>query len=361
MLFLFLTQQPLVVLRQVYFLEINIFTFSLYVFLSGIPHCMTYYLKTMQSIDMIVSLYENNFPVRFGVVLYSSKYVMQLEDHSAKEDVDKFEEDISDKVIYSFSGLGIYTNTFFRWVYRQDCETLFLLFHFSDYTSLQLYQGELWYSNGFRVFEQCMKCSSLLAIFCPRCFYSLVLLLLFGLEKKKIIHKINMIEIQKNTYWEKTDRSTYMLHTCIIPSTLKVPILVQLLNLLSFLFWLNHKLPLLWFTLFFRVLANNCTIFLDNHSLINSRVYYKRSLEPSLQKDSQPPKWFHPYPVNRENKKKPNFFLYHVHPVLSVRFQFNSFFCYMVKKDMTVSWISFLSTHINIVLSHLKRYTRYVG
>lgn len=67
----------------------------------------------MQSIDMIVSLYENNFPVRFGVVLYSSKYVMQLEDHSAKEDVDKFEEDISDKVIYSFSGLGIYTNTFF--------------------------------------------------------------------------------------------------------------------------------------------------------------------------------------------------------------------------------------------------------
>lgn len=170
-----------------------------------------------------------------------------------------------------------------------------------------------------------------------------------------------MIEIQKNTYWEKTDRSTYMLHTCIIPSTLKVPILVQLLNLLSFLFWLNHKLPLLWFTLFFRFLANNCTIFLDNHSLINSRVYYKRSLEPSLQKDSQPLKWFHPYPVNRENKKKPHFFLYHVHPVLSVRFQFNSFFCYMVKKDMTVSWISFLSTHINIVLSHLKRYTRYVG
>ena len=57
---------------------------------------------TLQSIDMIISLYENNFPVRFGIVLYSSKYIMQLENHSTKEDGDKFEEDISNMVIFTF-------------------------------------------------------------------------------------------------------------------------------------------------------------------------------------------------------------------------------------------------------------------
>ncbi|TKY71358.1 UDP-glucose:glycoprotein glucosyltransferase [Spatholobus suberectus] len=56
----------------------------------------------LESIDMIISLYENNFPVRFGIVLYSSKYIMQLENHSAKEDGDKF-EDLSDMIIRLFS------------------------------------------------------------------------------------------------------------------------------------------------------------------------------------------------------------------------------------------------------------------
>ncbi|XP_027931508.1 UDP-glucose:glycoprotein glucosyltransferase [Vigna unguiculata] len=56
----------------------------------------------LESIDMIMSLYESDFPVRFGVVLYSSKYIMQLENHSAKEDLDKF-EDISDMIIRLFT------------------------------------------------------------------------------------------------------------------------------------------------------------------------------------------------------------------------------------------------------------------
>lgn len=57
----------------------------------------------LESIDMIMSLYENSFPVRFGVVLYSSKYITQLEDHSTKEDGDKFAGDISDMIIRLFS------------------------------------------------------------------------------------------------------------------------------------------------------------------------------------------------------------------------------------------------------------------
>ncbi|KAK8469111.1 hypothetical protein PHAVU_006G215600 [Phaseolus vulgaris] len=60
-------------------------------------------ISGLESIDMIISLYESDFPVRFGVVLYSSKYITQLENLSAKEDRDKFEEDISDMIIRLFS------------------------------------------------------------------------------------------------------------------------------------------------------------------------------------------------------------------------------------------------------------------
>ncbi|KAJ1435014.1 UDP-glucose:Glycoprotein Glucosyltransferase [Sesbania bispinosa] len=56
-----------------------------------------------ESIDMIISLYENNFPLRLGIVLYSSKYIMQLENHSAEEDGDKFKEDISNMIMRLFS------------------------------------------------------------------------------------------------------------------------------------------------------------------------------------------------------------------------------------------------------------------
>ncbi|XP_019425825.1 PREDICTED: UDP-glucose:glycoprotein glucosyltransferase-like [Lupinus angustifolius] len=53
----------------------------------------------LESIDKIISLYEKNFPVRFGIVLYSSKYITQLENHSSKEVDNKFEEDISTLII----------------------------------------------------------------------------------------------------------------------------------------------------------------------------------------------------------------------------------------------------------------------
>ncbi|KAK7246869.1 hypothetical protein RIF29_41739 [Crotalaria pallida] len=57
----------------------------------------------LESIDMIISLYERNFPVRFGIVLYSSKYIMQLENHSTKEVDNKFEEDVSTLIIHLFN------------------------------------------------------------------------------------------------------------------------------------------------------------------------------------------------------------------------------------------------------------------
>lgn len=57
----------------------------------------------LESIDMIISLYENNVPVRFGIVLYSSKHVRQLEDRSSKVDEHKFEDDISNMIIRLFS------------------------------------------------------------------------------------------------------------------------------------------------------------------------------------------------------------------------------------------------------------------
>ncbi|KHN06495.1 UDP-glucose:glycoprotein glucosyltransferase [Glycine soja] len=56
--------------------------------------------NNLDEIDMIISLYENNFPVRFGIVLYSSKFVMQLENHATKEHSD---EDISTTIICLFS------------------------------------------------------------------------------------------------------------------------------------------------------------------------------------------------------------------------------------------------------------------
>jgi hypothetical protein len=62
-------------------------------------------IAILQSIEMITSLYENNFPMRFGVILYSSKFVKQIEinsDSSAKENDSQNEEDISSLVIISF-------------------------------------------------------------------------------------------------------------------------------------------------------------------------------------------------------------------------------------------------------------------
>ncbi|KAG6709705.1 hypothetical protein I3842_06G146800 [Carya illinoinensis] len=62
----------------------------------------------LESIDMIMSLYENNFPIRFGVILYSSKFVKRIEmnsdeiSSSAKENDSQNKEDISSLIIRLF-------------------------------------------------------------------------------------------------------------------------------------------------------------------------------------------------------------------------------------------------------------------
>ncbi|XP_028121931.1 UDP-glucose:glycoprotein glucosyltransferase-like [Camellia sinensis] len=33
----------------------------------------------LESIDMIISLYENNLPMRFGVILFSTKFIKMIE------------------------------------------------------------------------------------------------------------------------------------------------------------------------------------------------------------------------------------------------------------------------------------------
>ncbi|XP_044490237.1 UDP-glucose:glycoprotein glucosyltransferase isoform X2 [Mangifera indica] len=62
----------------------------------------------LQIIDMITSLYENNFPVRFGVILYSTKFINKIEvsggelESSAVEDDSQVKEDISSLIIRLF-------------------------------------------------------------------------------------------------------------------------------------------------------------------------------------------------------------------------------------------------------------------
>lgn len=56
-----------------------------------------YAVQIFQSIDMLISLYENNFPMRFGVVLYSSKLIKHIETSS---DDSQIEEDISTSVTF---------------------------------------------------------------------------------------------------------------------------------------------------------------------------------------------------------------------------------------------------------------------
>ena len=59
----------------------------------------------LQSVDMILSLYENNLPMRFGLILYSSKFIKKATIHglhlSAKDIDGETEEDIS-SLVFSF-------------------------------------------------------------------------------------------------------------------------------------------------------------------------------------------------------------------------------------------------------------------
>lgn len=58
----------------------------------------------LQSVDMILSLYENNLPMRFGLILYSSKFIKKATIHGlhlSAKDIGETEEDIS-SLVFSF-------------------------------------------------------------------------------------------------------------------------------------------------------------------------------------------------------------------------------------------------------------------
>lgn len=63
------------------------------------------FLETLQTIDMILSMYESSIPMRFGVLLYSSKMIKLIEEGrelpaaSTMHDSQKVGEDISSSVI----------------------------------------------------------------------------------------------------------------------------------------------------------------------------------------------------------------------------------------------------------------------
>ena len=59
---------------------------------------------------MITSLYENNIPMRFGVILYSSKLVNQIEISGGQTENDsRIEDDLSSLVISNLSFCGLAT------------------------------------------------------------------------------------------------------------------------------------------------------------------------------------------------------------------------------------------------------------
>lgn len=108
MQFMFLIQLLFVVLRQVLSAS-QIIGFLLCI--AFLVRFLIYFLiiiGILQSIDTITSLYENNFPMRFGVILYSTKFVKHMEltgggiYSSTKENDSQNEDDISSLVIFSF-------------------------------------------------------------------------------------------------------------------------------------------------------------------------------------------------------------------------------------------------------------------
>ncbi|OVA04288.1 Glycosyl transferase [Macleaya cordata] len=63
-----------------------------------------YVLDPASSVDMIISMYENNFPIRFGVILYSSKLITKIEENGGEppQDGSHSVEDISSLIIRLF-------------------------------------------------------------------------------------------------------------------------------------------------------------------------------------------------------------------------------------------------------------------
>lgn len=61
----------------------------------------------LQAADLIQSMFENSLPMRFGVILYSTKFIQKLETSggefpSSAENGSEREEDLSSLVIIAF-------------------------------------------------------------------------------------------------------------------------------------------------------------------------------------------------------------------------------------------------------------------
>lgn len=67
----------------------------------------------LQCVDMIISLYENNFPMRFGLILYSSEFIKKVEVgggdvHLSAVENESQKEDISSLVCLHFPFARLY-------------------------------------------------------------------------------------------------------------------------------------------------------------------------------------------------------------------------------------------------------------
>lgn len=73
--------------------------------------CVIYgFIGFLQEIDMITNLYENSFPMRFGVMLYSSNLIKEIGMTGGKlheSEVHSQNEDLS-SLVFSFSSVLLY-------------------------------------------------------------------------------------------------------------------------------------------------------------------------------------------------------------------------------------------------------------
>ncbi|XP_059660998.1 UDP-glucose:glycoprotein glucosyltransferase-like [Cornus florida] len=51
------------------------------------------FIYGLEAIDTIISLYENSFPMRFGVILYSTKFIKKIESNNGELPLDPVEND----------------------------------------------------------------------------------------------------------------------------------------------------------------------------------------------------------------------------------------------------------------------------
>lgn len=157
MLSLFLTQQPVVVWRQVFISSSLTFShYSLYMFPSEIlVTCFIVWNFAVHWYDHIIVWKWFSCEIWDCVVFFEVCYAVRKSCYKRAQRWRYFDygnfylllfRNVCDKCQRNFSICFSFTGKFM---------TIFFLF--SDYMSLQLYQRELWCWNGLPVFEQCMS------------------------------------------------------------------------------------------------------------------------------------------------------------------------------------------------------------